>query len=196
MPYQGFLQAALTSHWILGLPGSCTGWGPASCPSLPGAEGASLGCYTSHTETVLGPWTWVGVSVSLVRIGVRTSENGGSQATSLLPHLQDPAFCSLKVNMSKSPRRCCGRTCVPWTVSVGIPCCWDADACVCVCTCVRVCACAHAHECPGSRVCMVCVGLGPTPGLSVSSHEESGYRIYLLSPLLSPLPQHLWVFGI
>lgn len=53
VPYQGFLLASLASCWALtSLDGSILCLGQSE---------ANLGCYTSHTKTVLGPLDLIGV---------------------------------------------------------------------------------------------------------------------------------------
>lgn len=51
VPYQGFLLTSLASHWAP-LDGSIL---------CLGQREANLGCYTSHTKTVLGPLDLTGV---------------------------------------------------------------------------------------------------------------------------------------
>lgn len=55
MPYQGFLPAGLTSCWTLGLALALPRMGARMALLSAWAEGAGPGCYTSRTETVLGP---------------------------------------------------------------------------------------------------------------------------------------------
>ena len=122
-------------------PSPFLGRGLGSPPSLClGRRGASLGCYTSRTETVLGPPGGLGLKRGW-RWGLGTCRGRGPLTLSPSP---GPTFCSLKVNVSVLwALRLCLRLCV-WAPL----CIWGAGArgvgvcahvcrvCVCVCVCV------------------------------------------------------------
>ena len=123
-------------------PSPFLGRGLGSPPSLClGRRGASLGCYTSRTETVLGPPGGLGLKRGW-RWGLGTCRGRGPLTLSPSP---GPTFCSLKVNVSVL----WALPSVPQTVCVGAPvhlgcgCTWGGCVCtrvsgVCVCVCVCV----------------------------------------------------------
>ena len=142
VPYQGFLPAGLTSCCTPGLAlAPFEAGGTDRPPSLClGRRGASLSCYTSRTETVLGP---VDLGQRRGRAGVWYVLGWGPlrrEAPGRLPTpTPGPTFCSLKVNLSALWAL---GVCLGLCVSVGVPvhlgcrCMWE----VCVRVC-RVCVC-------------------------------------------------------
>lgn len=160
------------------------GRGPGSPPSLCLEwRGASLGCYTSCTETVLGPPGGLGLRGG--GLGVWYVLREGPLALSCSLGL---TFCSLKVNVSVL----WALACVPQTVSVcGRPCASGVQMHVaCVCGCVGVCVCVW---CEWARAPPLAQALHPEGEGRWPSRGASPGAHLLPCP---PASQHLWVFGL
>lgn len=107
VPYQGFLLLALP-------PAGPWAWG--SRPVRLGAGRHQPGCYTSPSETVLGPADLGRGGGGVSGTGWGGASEKGAPAPPPLSPPQDPTSCSLKGIVSVRPSQCCGRVCVPRTV--------------------------------------------------------------------------------